>query len=130
MAKRTLKEDRELIITLATKLGHEMGSWDWWFGKRRAIIFCKLCGNWAGLNSGRNWTYESESEFGWVDMDAGITGPAIIDDNFHWRKERCSGVRWRGIERAKWTREYNRILSLIANNKPDEAAKILLGAKP
>ncbi len=120
---RTLKQDRELAIQLAEKLGHEMGSWRWWFCKRRAICHCKLCGDWAGLHCDREWEYNPD----WC-HSAGITGPAIIDD-YEWRTERCWGIKYRAKERRAWTRRYNKIMKIIKTNKPEKAAQIICGEK-
>ena len=123
-ANRTLKADRELAIKLAKGLGHEMGAWRWWFGKRRAICSCELCWDWIGLNAERDWEYNPEWHHG-----ASIKGTAIVD-SFEWRKTKCRGVIKRGRERASWTKNLNRLLSIIKKNTPKKAAEIICGNRP
>ena len=111
MAHRTLKADRELVIKLATKLGHEMGPWGQWFDQNRGICFCKLCNDWAGVNQNRDWKY---SKTFYMSFD-GITGPAI-EENHNWRKTKCFGVKRRAIYKTKH-KEYKECDKIILTLK-------------
>ncbi len=124
MSERTLKQDRELAVNLAEKLGHEMGGWGWWACLPKRKAHCKLCGDWIGIKEVRNWEYSSTYY-----SSAGITGTAIEED-YEWRKSKCSGVAYRARERSRWQKRVKRILSVIKNHSDYDAARIICGEKP
>ena len=126
--KRTLKQDRELAIQLAEKLGHEMGPWESWVFQPRRICFCKVCYDWVGLTNHRNWEYNKK----WMTIDKGITGTAImpkVADNYTsgWRTKKCSGIKEKAILKRIRTKEYNKILKIIIVHSAERAAEILSG---
>lgn len=124
--KRTLKQDRELAIKLAEKLGHEMGGWGWWFCIPKRIAFCKLCGDWIGIGEKRDWEYDP-SLFGF--QSDSITGTAIVDD-YSLRKTKCVGVAYRARKRSRWQKQVEKILSIIKGHSGYDAAKIIVGNEP
>ena len=126
MSNRTLKEDRELAEKLATKLGHELGGWGWWFCLPKRISFCKLCGKWVGITEERQWKYPPVI---WGGHDSGIVGTAITDD-YELSKTKCSGVGYRARERSRWMKRFKRALTAIKGKSQREIAMFICGEKP
>ncbi len=126
MKKRTLKQDRELAVKLAEKLGHEMGGWGWWACLPKRKAHCRLCGDWIGITEEREWKYDPNFFGG---HNSGITGTAIEED-YELRKTKCTGVAYRARERSRWQKRVKEVLSIIKKHPAFDAAKILCGEKP